>query len=103
MEIGGWGWAGGSSKHQLPWVGCCSTRGLEEQRSLEGDEGSAALPALVRNRVHIRKDTGNQPGPSFTGRAEPSTAKETARLQDPVGLADMGPQLGNFSGGSQMS
>lgn len=65
---------------------------MKVQGSLEGEEGSAASPPPVRNRVHSRKNIGNQLGPSFTGEGwDPSTAKETARLQDPAGLGDMGP------------
>lgn len=32
-------------------------------------EASAALLTPGKSRVHIRKDTGNHPGPNFTGRA----------------------------------
>lgn len=91
MEIESWGWAGGVSKHQLPWV-------LQHQRlrgvgSWEGDEGPGALPPPGRNRVHSRKNTGNQPGSSFTGKAGITARRKSGQIAGSTRPCRQGPQL----------
>lgn len=50
-------------------LGAAAPEARGELGSLEGGEGSVALAPPGSNRVHIRKDAGNHPGPNFTGRA----------------------------------